>query len=274
MALIRDVPPDRTAKAIAAIVCACVARPWLVILGWLLASIAAGGYAADHIAINADPLSMLSARLSFRQDFEAFKKAFPALTDTVAIVVDGKDEARVAAAADAVHANLAAKAGHFDGIFYPEGDPFFRRNGLLYSSLAEVQALSARLSEAQPMLATLARDPSLRGLADLLKLGIEALGTADGQPAQISKAIDSVAQSIEASNEGRRLAMPWRKLLDGSPSVSVNRRFIIVRPRLDFASMAPAGAALDDIRAAIRAAAPGDGVRIRLTGSAAIHARQ
>ena len=49
----------------------------------------------------------------------------------------------------------------FRDVFYPEGDGFFRRNGLLYLELDELQALGDRLAEVQPLLSALAEDPSL-----------------------------------------------------------------------------------------------------------------
>ena len=196
-------PPrrDRAADAIAAIVRVSVTRPWLVVVVGLLMTVAAGFYAAGHIAINTDPLSMLSSRLYFRQDFEAFKRAFPAVTDNIAVVIDGTDPAKVESAADALYARLRSDRHLYRGVFYPEGEPFFRRNGLLYSSVADLQALSTRLAEAEPMLATLARDPSIRGLAGILRLGIDALGTPDGRPAQLGPALEAIAKVIDSVNE-------------------------------------------------------------------------
>ena len=269
-------PPDRGANLVAGIVRASVARPWLVVVAGLLLTVLAGVYSAGRIAINTDPLSMLSPTLQFRQDFETFKREFPALTDTIAVVIDGADADKVAAAADALAARLNADRKLFQGVFYPEGDEFFGRNGLLYSSIPELQALATRLAEAQPMLATVARDPSVRGLAEVLRLGVDALGSADAEPARLAQALDLAATVIDGVNTGRRRVMPWQALMRGPAEGDSRRRFIIVRPVMDFASMTPAGDAIDGIRRHMQAlglGASGD-ARVRLTGSAAIDSEE
>lgn len=253
-----------------------VARPWLVIALAAVLTVAAGLYAAGRMTINTDPLSMLSPNLDFRRDFEAFKREFPALTDTIAVVIDGADAAKVEAAADALYARMNGDHKLFRGVFYPEGDPFFRRNGLLFEDMPELQALSQRLSEAQPMLATLARDPSVRGLADVLRAGIDALGTADADPKRLAQGLDVLSSAIEAAQEGKRQVVAWESLMRGSSEQGPPRRFIIVRPALDFTSMTPAGEALAAIRDQIKALGlgPQSGVRVRLTGSAAIDSEE
>ncbi|MFN3077798.1 MAG: hypothetical protein ABT940_13150, partial [Alphaproteobacteria bacterium] len=62
----------------------------------------------------------------------------------------------------------------------PEGDPFFRRNGLLYLELGEIDALGDRLARVQPFLGSLWQDRSLRGLFELLTLAITETAAGGG----------------------------------------------------------------------------------------------
>ncbi len=91
----------------------------------------------------------------------------------------------------------------FHHIFYPAGDRSLRHNGLLYLDAKELQALATRLLEAQPLLSTLARDQSIRGLFEVLGLAVDALGTPDAQPQQIARVLARIAAVIEATNGER-----------------------------------------------------------------------
>ena len=53
---------------------------------------------------------------------------------------------------------------------------FFERNGLLFLPPAELQDMSDKLVAAQPLIGSMARDPSLRGLFDALTLFVEGAG--------------------------------------------------------------------------------------------------
>ena len=74
------------------------------------------------------------------------------------------------AARNAGRAHCAQRPDLFTYIRRPDGGEFFDCNGPLFLSLEELQALSDKLVEAQPLIGTLARDPSLRGLFDTLAL--------------------------------------------------------------------------------------------------------
>src|SRR3546814_11130658 len=108
----------------------------------------------------------------FRAQNEAVDAAFPQLVDTLTIALDAPDALAAEAAAGRLAAALAAQPAVAQSVFLPQGGPFFRQNGLLYLSAVELQALGDRLAGAQPLLAALQADPSLRGLADLLELAV------------------------------------------------------------------------------------------------------
>ena len=68
---------------------------------------------------------------------------------------------------------MRARPDLFTYVRRPDGGEFFDRNGPLFLSPAELQKISDKLIEAQPLIGTLARDPSLRGLFDTLALFVK-----------------------------------------------------------------------------------------------------
>lgn len=251
----------------------------ILVLALLLTG-AAAWLSATKISINTETADMLSEDLPFRRDDRAIKAAFPQGTDVISIVVEAATPDQADDAAARLAADLARQSTVFRTVFYAEGDPFFRRNGLLFLSIDALQLLSDRLAAAQPLLAVLSRDPSLRGLAEVLTA---ALGAAreDGAPepglqdslASILERMAASVESVAAARDGRGAIEPlsWAALMDGrtAEAASDRRRFILAQPVLDFASFQPAATAIATIRA--RAAALGfdaePGVRVRLTGA-------
>jgi len=240
----------------------------------LLLTAGAAQFTITHIGINTNTTDMLSEELPFRRYDRALNKAFPQLWDTLIVVVEAATPDLADRGAQRLAAALAARPELFGEVFYPDGEPFFRRNGLLYLEPAELAAFGDRLAEVQPLLAALAADPSLRGLAGVLRQALDQ-GDLDAVAA-LGRALDSFSETAEALAAERKGGAParplaWQALLSGEvPAPADRRRFITVRPVLDFTSLEPAAKAISGLRA--QAAALGltaeHGVRVRLTGDA------
>ncbi len=244
-----------------------------VVLTALLATGALGYYTAANLGINTDTASLLSEELPFRVAYKRFKEAFPQFSDVLVIVIDGESPDVAEDAAADLAAALAERKGVFRTLFYPAGETFFVENGLLYLDLEELEDLSLRLADAQPLLGTLTGDMSLRGLFEVLDLAIEEVNAGDADPGRLGIVFDAMAATVEAQISGRPHLLSWRELMIGRPSKPDERRqFILVQPAFDYAALQPAGDAIDTVREAARALGldSGRGVRVRLTGSAAI----
>lgn len=236
-----------------------------------LALISAGlalGLAVQRLAIDTSTKEMLSKELPFRQADRAFEAAFPSLDETLLVVVEGRPAERVQ---DAATALAAALAGDEDvgRVFYPRGDPFFRRNGLLYRDLADLATLSDRLAASAPLLGSLARDPSLRGLAKLVGEALENPDATDREA--LARAFDAMTRSAKSLSSGDAAALSWRALMSGEAEEPGQRReVLLVRPRLDFASLAPAAGAIMGVETAFAGLDPAviSGLRLSLTGPA------
>src|SRR4051794_31848241 len=76
------------------------------------------------------------------------------------------------------------------------------------------------------------------------------------------------AKTFEDVLAGRPARLSWRQLLSGGNAESRElRRFILIKPKLDYNALEPAAAAIDFIRdsAASLGLTPERGVRVRLT---------
>jgi uncharacterized protein len=247
------------------------ASPWVVLAGALLLTGASGFYAAGTLKIDTDTAGMISEDLPFRQRYKAFRNAFPALSDNVAIVIDADLPDSADRAAEILAAKLRADRETFPLVFSPETNPFFVRNGLLYLDREELARLSDDIADSQAFLVKLAADPSLRGLNAVLD---DAVDGADdpAQALRIATVLESISAVADAVAEGRPGVLSWRGLIGGQQDEGTTRRVIITQPRVDFGSLAPASEAMQRIRDIARESGltKANGVTVRLTGGVVI----
>lgn len=240
----------------------------------IAATVAAAGYLALNVHISTNTDDMLSAELPFRKNAAALKRAFPMLSNNIAIVIDGQTPDLADDGAQALTVKLAENPKLFGNVFDPEGSPFFRKHGFLYLDKADLIELSDKLAKAQPFLGTLWHDPSLVGLFKMLGLAIdEALKEKGAQPIEIVKVLDAMTDVVKAQVAGRFQNLSWQELMSGEKDDDIlNRRIVLIQPALDFASLQPAAAAMAELRRLTRelGLTPDNGVTVRLTGSAAM----
>lgn len=245
-------------------------RPWIVLALAAVLTIASVWVFATRLAVNSDTADMLSRDLPFRQRAQELKAAFPDLDDTLLVVVEGPVPELVAEATDRL-AQAMTDAPVFDAVFYPAGHPFFRVNGLLYQDLDAVEDLAGRLARAQPFLGPLARDPSLRGLADLL----DTIATeADAIPPELDDDLGTMltrmAETVEGRLDGQATPLSWQTLLATDNGTAPSRHLIVARPAVDYRGLAPGKEAIRVVRALADDLVAPRGGRVRLTGPVAL----
>jgi uncharacterized protein len=246
---------------------------WLVIPGFLIVAVFAGVYLARHIAINTDSSKLLSSSLPWRQQEMRLNDLFPQRTDRIIAVVDATTpeaaEEGTAALADA----LAPQSDLIRTVSRPDGGEFFSRNGILFKSVDEVRSDMAQLIKAEPFLGTLAADPTLHGVLGALSQSIEGVRLGKTTLEGMRPAVTAIADALEGVAQGKHPAFSWRRLITGHPpEPSELRRFLNIRPILNYAELQPGGQATRAIRATIEklGLTPENGVRVRLTGSVAL----
>src|SRR5215467_4770422 len=162
---------------LALLVYACTRHAWAVIALSALLTVLAGVYAARHFAIDTDINKLISADLPWRQQEIAFSKAFPQRYGTIFAVVDAPTAEQAGQASAALTQKLAADKSQFTSVNEPGASPLFTRNGLLFLPTETVEKVTGGLAQAQPLVRVLATDPSLRGLTQVLGLGLIGVQT-------------------------------------------------------------------------------------------------
>ena len=244
-----------------------VARaPRLVSVVFLVAGLVAAVGAARSLGLDTDEDAMFSEQVSYAAKRIEFETAFPSLVDPIIILLEGRDAAQVESAARALRARLLEEPDHFLAVHDPEARAFFARYGLLYLEPDELQLTADRLIEAQPLLGYYARDPSLRGVAELLGRALSS----DTPPAGFERILSALADSLDALHAGVIRPPDWDVQFGLPATAQPAQRYLLVRPEVDHGLLEPAGAALSALRDALAElgldnAAPG-AVHARVTG--------
>ena len=244
-------------------------HPLIVLLLAVVLTGAALLYTAQHFALNANTTELISTKLKWRQQELAFEAAFPQFNNLTMVVVDGATPELADAAAGRLVAALRAKSELFHSVRRPDGGPFFERNGLLLLPLAEVAATTTGLMRAQPLLAALAADPSLRGVLTGISNMLEGIKRGQGTLQDIEPAMTALAETFDKAVAGQPAFFSWRTLIAKAPAKPRDTRHIVlVQPVLDYAALEPGWAASEAIRATARSLDldPAHGVTVRLTG--------
>ncbi len=256
--------------AFARLVDACRRQKVLVIALYALTTVLLGTYVAMHMSINTDTNDLISAHTPWRQRELAFVSVFPDTVGRTVVVIDAATPDAADDAVRALYERLSAEPALFKSIQRPGGGPFFERNGMLFLSVAELSDIAKQLIDAQPLLGTLTNDPSLRGLFGSLNLALEGVARKEIELASLDRALGAVADLVDGVLAGQKRPMSWQNLLTGhTPRPEELRRFLIVKPVLDYAALKPGAQSSAAIRAAARdlGLTPENGVRVRLTGS-------
>jgi len=239
----------------------------------LLLSSGSGYYAATHLAIDTDIQNMLPADVAWRRNEVALDRAFPQNDSLLVVVVDGETGDLADRAARELADGLRAEPELFRYVRQPDGGEFFDKNGLLFLSLAELEALSETLIAAQPLIGNLAHDPSLRGLFDTLAMFVAGAGKDHAAIARFAPTLAAIGEATKAVLEGRSEPLSWQQIMTGrTAEPRERRRFVLARPVLDFNALEAGARASAEIRrlADVLALDPPHGVRLRLTGPVAL----
>jgi hopanoid biosynthesis associated RND transporter like protein HpnN len=109
----------------------------------------------------------------FYLDNAAFKEEFGG-PDDIVVVIESGDREQAALFGERLETALRKEQALFSDVFFPGGLPFFRKNGLLFMPLADIQALKQNLLMAQPVLQALSAAPTVQTLFTFLTGEIDA----------------------------------------------------------------------------------------------------
>lgn len=231
----------------------------------------AGWFAVTHFKINTDINGLLSADLPWRKQEAELEKAFPQNVDLTVVVIDGvtPDDAENAAAM--LTDKLRGLPNQFSMVERPDAIPFFRTNGLLYLSKQELGDTLDQLVQAQPMFGVIAADPSLRGFFGMIDRMLQGLQYGQTDYGKLAQPFVKITDTIETVLAGQDKPLAWESMVAGEkpPSLHDLRKFILVKPVLNYGALEPGAESSKTIRALVNDLhlTPDHGVHIRLTGS-------
>jgi hopanoid biosynthesis associated RND transporter like protein HpnN len=266
---VKPIASGRIAKSIVAIVAVCSRFRWIVLSLAILVTIASGYYTATHFAINTNTNEFFSEKLRWRQNLIALEKAFPQRDDQIVVVIDGATPELAEAAAQSLTDKLQHRPDLYQSVVRPDGGPFFNQNALLFQPVADLQRTIKELSRARPFLMALASDPSLRGIAKAISFINQGVHAKAGTLDDFDRPMALIGDAFEGVLAGRTVFFSWRGLLAEQPADPRElRRFIEIKPVLDYAALMPGERASDFIRGTARnlGLSPKFGVTVRLTG--------
>ena len=248
-------------------------QPWAVIAIALALTLAGLYVTVTRFALNTNTERLISADVPWRKALENYSKAFSRGRDLIVAVVEGDMPEVADEAADKLAQALAGHPGVLRSVRRPDSGPFFDKYGLLFLPLDELTRTTEQLIRQQGFLGPLAADPSLRGIMEVLQLGARGVRAGETTLDELAAPMAAFAKTFEEVLVGRPARLSWRQLLSGGNSEPRElRRFILIKPELDYEVLEPAAAAIDLIRSAAAdlELTPERGVRVRLTGPAAV----
>ena len=256
--------------AIKATIEQCTRWPWLVIAISVALAAVSGFYAAKHFAITTDINQLISRDLPWRQREIAFNRAFPQTNQLTLVVIDAPTSEAASQATLSLAAALEKRKDLYRAVDPVSETPFFARSAFLFPPTDQVATLTAKLSQAAPLIHQMASDPSLRGLSRALQFGVMGVVGEGGTLSPLTGLFDKASTAIGDVLTGKPASFSWRAVLSGEPpDTSDLRRFIVIHPVLDFAALEPGKKANDAIRAIAAQLKLHEnlGATIRLTGS-------
>ncbi len=189
---------------------ACRNRLTVVLLSIALVAVSLA-YVATHFTITTDTGALISPTVDWRKDEAVIDRAFPQRGDSTLVVIDGVTPEFAEMAAGKLAARLSSDHVHFRGVSRPDAGEFFTREGLLYASVPEVQAATARMVAAQPFLGPLAADPSLRGVAGAMSTMLEGVSRGAARLDDIAAPMAALADALPPHQAPRPFS--WQRLM-------------------------------------------------------------
>jgi uncharacterized protein len=242
---------DMLRSTIVQIVDFCTRHAWRVILVGATLGLLSAGYAAKHFAITTDITRLISDDVPWTKRIAAFDSEFPQWG--IMAVVEAPTPELASQATTTLTEALTTRSDVVRAIRRPGGGTFFERNGLLFLSREQLARMTTGLIDAQPILETLAADPSLRGELDALSLGVMGVQRGKLKLDDLARPLTMVADSLNDILAGRPANFSFRVLASDAPASPRDLRGIIeIEPKLNFDTLKPGLAATEAIRQAAR----------------------
>ncbi len=222
---------------------------WVITLALVLA-VLSSVYVVKHFKINTDVSGLVENDAQWSALSDAIDKSFPQRGQSLLVVVEADAPELADAAADKLAAALKQDSTEFSAVTQPAGGPFFEHNGLLFPSTQDVLSTTGKLVQARPLVNTLAKDPSLAGLANTLTTTLQLpLTLGQIKLPDMAHLLGQSADVVDRVLAGQQAAFSWRALVDKDAATKPAYAFITVQPVLNFGALKAGANASEAIRA-------------------------
>jgi len=219
----------------------------------------------------------------FHRDYREYRQEFGDQEDIV-VVIESDDPEKAGRFGKELYGRLLKKRDVFREVFYPNGLPFFQKNGLLFMPYDDLVALHDNLLKAKPILKELSASPSVQTLFTSLTSQMDSyMATDPGAPgsqeqlASLTFMLEKLGTGFEQFSKpgGGTFSLDSFFLGSGSDgkesalAKAARQQIITILPVKDSGSFVPAEKAIAAVRAEIKmiAADPSlAGVTAGLTG--------
>ena len=258
--------------AIVRIVDFCARYRWMIVIAGALLMLGAAAFDVTRFSIDADIEGLISQDLPWHQRELQLLHTFP--QKGILVVVKAPTAENAEQATNALAQTLSKNHDLFPAVEQLDSGDFFERNGLFYQAPDDVRKSAEGLATAEPFIAALAGDPSVRGVMTALSSAVQRVRAGQIKLEQLAWPLSLTGQTLGDVLSGKPAKFSWQELLQGKPPPAKQlRHFIGVQPTLDFAALQPGQKAEQGIR---RAAADLDlqnkfGAKVELTGQVLMH---
>lgn len=170
-------------------------------------------------------------------------------------------------------ADRLERTGLYKTVYEPGGGKFFERNGLLYLSREELEELADRLANAQPLLAFLSKDLSLRGLFSVLGMVLSHTEVKQTTDKSMDMLFDRMSDAFEGAGDRSPYYISWESIMFGEKEAAAQRQqFLILQPDLDKSRLSGDEVYLQTVRRVAKELDinEANGVNVRITGDMAL----
>ncbi|MDD2335608.1 MAG: MMPL family transporter [Geobacteraceae bacterium] len=219
----------------------------------------------------------------FHRDYREYRQEFGDQEDIV-VVIESDDPEKAGRFGQELYERLMKKREVFREVFYPNGLPFFQKNGLLFMPYDDLVALRDNLVKAKPILQELSASPSVQTLFTSLTSQMDSyMATTPGSPgsqeqlASLTFMLEKLGTGFEQFSKPGGGAFSLDSFFLGSGSdgkesalaKAARQQIITILPVKDSGSFVPAEKAIAAVRAELKTVAADPsfaGVKAGLTG--------
>ncbi len=224
--------------------------PWTLLVFTLIICGSSFYYTFNNLGVNTNTAEMLSPDLPFQKNRKRIEAAFPHDAGSIILVVEAQTPEETSQAAIKLANALAAQKQHFNSVYIPTENDFFKQQALLYLEVDELEVLAAKLSDAQPFIGHLSQNFHLQGLFSIIN---EALNQKNSLPMDLEPLLNALNHSFDAQIRQQIYHLSWQELLASNKLNTESRRTIVIaRPKMNFKEILPAELALTAARLTIK----------------------